>query len=43
MLYFRFVWKKVKNKSIYGFSTGDGPDEDELRMLGIDPGDAVVG
>lgn len=22
---------------------GEGPDEDELRMLGIDPGDAVVG
>merc|ERR1711892_1386050 len=22
---------------------GEGPDEDEMRMLGIDPGDAVVG
>ena len=24
-------------------AVGEGPDEDEMRMLGIDPGDAVAG
>ena len=25
------------------YVAGEGPDEDEMRMLGIDPGDAVAG